>query len=567
MAFTPSPNLKKAKSYAAEVRKGRGVYSSWIKKAVARHDADLARADDDTFPYVFNEKKANRALMLFELLKHGKGKWRGIPFNLMDWQAFIVYVAYGWENRETQQRRFRSVYIKVARKNAKTEFLAAIGLIGFFFDNEPDAEVYWFATKKDQAKIGWDRQKVMTEQLRKDSPMFGKFCDTTMYRIFSKGGSATVAYLGADGSTEDGLAPHYGLCDEYHAHRTDEMVDVIESGMGSRAEPMMWYITTAGFNPYCPCAEFEKACKNVLDGTTPNDQILAFIYDLDDDDDWQDQRMWAKANPALNWVDTLENTLLANYAKALTQGAEKQNNFKTKHLNMWVSSSATWIQHKDWMDLARPDVLRTLKGLRCYGGLDLASRRDIAALCLYFPEQDGLDVAFATWLMFCPEETATERSKTDQVPYRDWGQEGWLHLTPGNVVDYTYIKQAIMQAADNFDLRAVMYDDWNSTQLVIDCIAEGLEMERIGQGWKSLSPPTKQIDIEVAQKMITHDGSPVMAWMMGNVDLEYDAAGNVKPSKKRSAEKIDGVFALVMARAGAMHNEGDEDIEPGVWMV
>lgn len=556
-AKMPPNNLQKAKLYIKGVQSGNIVTSKWVKLAVERHLRDKKKSENRKFEYYFDEPTAERVLSIFEHYRHGKGKWRGRPFNLMPWQAFILYVSYGWKRKSDKKRRFRTIYIKVARKNAKTEFLAGVGNLGFYFEGEQDAEVYWFATKKDQAKIGWDRQKEMVIQLRKDSNSFSKFCDTSKYRIYTQKGTGFVAYLGADSDTEDGLSPYYGLCDEYHAHKTDGMVNVIESGMGSRSNPMMWFITTAGFNPQSPCALFEKNCKQILEGVKENDNIFAAIYDLDDDDDWEDSANWIKANPALPHIDTLEDFLYAEYAKAKTQGQSKIINFKTKNLNKWMTSSATWIKMDDWRACSRDIDYETLRGKRCYGGLDLASTRDISALCYYFPKQDGIDEPVMIWSMWCPEDQAREREKNDGIPYRQWAEDYWLYLTPGNVTDYGYIKEQIMADSEEFEIVSIAYDRWNSSQLVIDLSESGAIMRKIGQGFASLSAPTKQIETEILQGKVTHDGNPVMEWMMSNVDLRTDPAGNIKPDKDRSNEKIDGVVAMVMARAEAMDQETD----------
>ena len=550
-------NNEKALDYIESVKKGKIVTCKWVKLAVQRHINDLKAAKTSKFDYYFDEAAAADALDFFVAFRHAKGMWRGKDFNMMPWQAFIVYSAYGWKRKSDHKRRFRTIYIKVARKNAKTEFLAGIGTIGFLLDAEQDPEVYWFATKKDQAKIGWDRQKEMILQLRSDVASVRSICDTSKYRIFSTEGSGMVSYLGADSDTEDGLSPYYGLCDEYHAHKNDGMVNVIESGMGSRSNPMMWFITTAGFNPQSPCALFEKSCKQILDGVKENDNIFAMIFDLDEDDDWEDSNNWIKANPALPYIDTLEDFLFAEYAKAKTQGQSKIINFKTKNLNMWMTSSATWIKAEDWKASETDVDYESLKGKRCYGGLDLASTRDITALCYYFPVQEGLAEPVMIWNMWCPEDQATERERNDAIPYRQWAADYWITLTPGNVTDYGYIKEQIKQDCEDFQVESIAYDRWNSSQLVIDLLDEGINMRKIGQGFASLSAPTKQLETEILQQNVRHDGNPVMAWMMSNVDLKHDPAGNIKPDKDKSSEKIDGVVAMVMARAEAMDLETD----------
>jgi len=559
--------LNKAQEYIQGVKSGEIVAGAYIRKAIARHLSDLKRAKKKDFPYYFNETAANFYLSRFDVMKHGKGKWRGQPFNLMPWQAFAVWSAYGWLRKGDNKRRYNKIYIKVARKNAKTEFLAAIGNIGFMFDGAQDPEIYWFATKKDQAKIGWDRQHQMVKQLRKDSRGVARFCDTSKYRIYTNEGNGFVAYLGQDSDTEDGLSPFYGLCDEYHAHKNDGMMNVIESGMGTRDNPMTWIITTAGFNSQGPCAQFEKTCKKILDGAIENERIFALIYDLDEKDDWEDENVWIKANPALPYIDTLQDFLRSEYNKAKTQGKTKEINFKTKNLNIWTTTSSTWIPDETWQQSGIQVNPLALHGRECYGGLDLASTRDLCSLCLFFPAPDAESKHIAMWWHWLPEEEAASREKNDGIPYQQWASEGWISLTPGNVTDHEYIVQTMLELLEVYNIRSIGFDRYGSQQVYLRLSDEGFKMEPFGQGFASMSAPTKEVEKLVFGGLLNHGNNPVMRWQASNVALQMDAAENIKIAKNKSTEKVDGMVALVMAvgewmdlKQGNDSKYNDEDI-------
>lgn len=536
-----------AHQYIAQVQSGEIVTSHRIKQAVQRHLNDLERAETDAYPYEFDEALARRYLGLFRHFKHGKGKWRAKAYELTPWQAFAVWSAYGWVRKSDGKRRFNKVYIKIARKNGKTEFLGGIANIGFIFDGEQDPEIYWFATKKDQAKIGWDRQKEMLLQLRRDSKSVSKYCDTATYRIYTKTGMGFSAYLGQDSDTEDGLSPYYGLCDEYHAHKTDNMINVIESGMGTRENPMTWIITTAGFNSTGPCAQFEKVCKQILDGSIDNERIFALIFDLDEGDDWEDKTVWIKANPSLPHIDTLQDFLESEYEKAKTQGATKEINFKTKNLNQWTTTFSTWIPGDKW-DAAGTDFDREeLAGEMCFGGLDLASTRDLCSLCLRFPEHEK-----AIWFHWIPEDEARDREKNDGIPYTQWARDGWIKLTPGNVRDDDLIIADITEIAAQYSIQSIAFDRWGANNIAIKLTDSGATMNAFGQGFASMSAPTKEIERLIFSGQLDHGNNPVMRWQASNVAIQTDPAGNIKIAKNKSTEKVDGMVALAMAVGESM---------------
>jgi phage terminase large subunit-like protein len=546
---------KRAEKYIEQVQKGQVIVGEYIKLAIKRHLSDLKKAKKRDFPYFFSPTHAQGAIEAFELQRLAFGEHTDEPFVLMNWQACILYMAYGWRRKVDHRRRFVKVYIKVARGNAKTEFLAGVGNLGFFFESEKDPQIYWVATKKEQAKIGFGRQKTMAQRLRRDYIEVAEMCDTSVSRIYETNGVGYVTYLGKDSKTEDGFSPLYGLVDEYHAHPNDDMIHVIESGTIKRISPMIWIITTAGNNPVCPCAEFEKRAKQMLKGDMKNDQLLAFCYDLDEGDNWQDPANWVKPNPSIG-VSVHMNSLVSEYEKALTEGIQKENNFKTKNLNIWVASRQAWISDDKFRASGRPFDPAILDGQLCFGGLDLSKNRDLTALALFFPgktEKDKHHVIFKIW---CPEDNATERTRLDGVPYTQWARDGWMKLTPGDIIDTDYIKADLLDGKLRYKFHSCAYDRWRATELVTDIQEEVGEcshtetkqfMEPFTQTAGHFSAPLTQLEKMILKKQLNHGRNPIIEWMNRNVVIFSDTNGNIKIDKQKAKEKVDGMVALAMA--------------------
>ena len=525
--------------------------SSWVRKVVRMHLADMERISEPDFPFYFDEEEAERVIRIFGNFQFAKGRWSKQFFDLDDWQAFILWCAYGWKRKDNHHRRFNQIYIKVARKNGKTEFLSGIGIFGQFFDRyEKDAEIYWFATKKDQAAIGFERQKTMNSLLCQHSPKFATKSRSIQYRILGREDKSFTAYLGQDSKTEDGLNPFYGLCDEYHAHKTDGMLNVIESGMGARRCPMTWIITTAGANTDGPCFQFEQYCKQGLDGVTELHGVLPFIYDLDHDDDWRDENNWSKPNPGLGKSVSIEY-LRSEFIKATTQGKAKEMNFKTKNLNIWIKSETPWLSNEIWRDNAGEqtpaELMESLKGRLCFGGLDLAMVSDLSVLSLCFPpKEEGERVKFL-FFAFCANDTAMRRHELDAVPYLQWADLGYLILTPGNVTDFNFIKAKILELAALFNIHSIGYDPYAATHITTDLIDEGVEMEKYAQNVSTMSPMIKLVERAALNRELAHGNNPVLLWCLSNVQMINKVNGNVMLGKPNDGAKIDAVTAMVIS--------------------
>lgn len=544
-------NEQRAARYEQYVLDEANPVSSWIRKAVRMQQADRERIPDEDFEFYFDDEAANHVIDVFGLLQFSQGRWSATNFELSDWQLYILWCAYGWKKKADGLRRYNQIYIKVARKNGKTEFLSGVGIYGQFFDPyEKDAQIYWFATKKDQAAIGFNRQKTMSSLLVRKSAMYATMVRHYQYSISGREDKSFTKYLGQDSSSEDGHSPFYGLCDEYHAHPTDGMLNVIESGMGSRQSPMTWIITTAGTNPDGPCAQFERRLKQGLDGIVELHAELPFIFDLDEGDDWQDETVWAKCNPNLGVSVSIE-FLRAEYMKAKTQGVAKRMNFQTKNLNIWLKAHTEWIGADVWKSNAGPmnvDELReSLKGRLCFGGLDLALVSDLSVLSLCFPpEKEDEPVKFLCWA-WCAEQTAFRRAELDAVPYLEWSEAGYMELTPGNVTDFNYIKANILELCKEFQIHSIGYDPHAATHIVTDLKDEGVDMEEYTQNQTNMSPPTKLFERAVIDQGVEHGGNPVLAWCISNVQIKTYPNGNIMMDKGASSEKIDAAVSTVMS--------------------
>ena len=399
-------------AFLKDVKDKPNNHCKWVKLAVQRHHKDVANLTD----YYFDEKEADRAIKFIMLLKHTNGEWAGKNFNLQPFQAFIVGSIFGWRDRQ-KKRRFRKAYCKIARKNGKTELAGAIALFGYFMDGEKGAQIYCAATKKSQAKICFDVIKKMHDQLKDDSKAIADLVKSSNKHSILKVDGSVIKYLGKDSNTEDGLNPHIGVIDEYHAHTDSAMLKVLETGMGARRQPLIFIITTAGTTKKCACNDFEVGvCQQVLKGDKRNERLFCIMFDLDNPEDWNDPTQWVKANPNLGdapYLDYMEG----QYQNALTEGASSLRQFQTKNMNVWTNTADSWFGDGIWDKCQSPINLEILNGKKCFGGLDLASVRDLTAFTLLFPADRDIEKPYVKVWFFVPQETATYRTFKDSVKY------------------------------------------------------------------------------------------------------------------------------------------------------
>ena len=535
-------------TYAEAAVDGEVVVGRLVRLATERHLHDLETGADRGL--VFDEDAAERAIRFFTYLRQSKGQWAGEPLTLQDWQAFVVGSIFGWKETTTGLRRFRKAYTEVARKNGKTTLAAGVALYLLDFDNEAGSEVYCAATKRDQARLCWSEAMRMvqsTPSLKRRIKIVESRANMHVLETSSK-----FEALGADNDSMDGLNPHAYIIDELHAHKTRGIVDALETAPGARQQPLAFYITTAGVARESVYSETHDYARRVAEGIVDDDQWFVYIATLDEGDDWTDPAVYIKANPSLGVTIQIDE-LTAERDRAM-EAPGRQNAFRRLRLNQQTEQESRWI------DIAAYDKsdglvdVEKLKGHPCYAGLDLASRSDIAALVYVFPDDTGgFDVVAR---FFVPEEGVEKRSRSGGVPYGQWVREGWIEATSGNVIDYDIIRERIKEDAANYDVREIGFDRWGATQLITQLQGDGATVVPIGQGFASLSAPSKELEAFILGAKIRFGKNPVMRWMFSNVTVEMDPAGNIKPSKGKSTEKIDGVVAAIMALDRALRNNG-----------
>ncbi len=521
----------------------------YVQLAVQRYYADLDNALDRG--WYFDRKAAMRAINFIEKLKHTKGEWAGQRFRLEPWQQFVLWNIFGWRNADGT-RRFRYAYIEIARKNGKTALSAGVGLYMLFADGEARPEVYSAATVKDQAKICFaDAVAIVKATDLKN--YLTPYRNSIVYEL--KGG--TMKPLSSDYGTHDGLNPSCGIIDEFHAHKDSGMFDVIKSAFGARRQPLLFIITTAGFNKSGACYAYRDNVIKVLRGVNEDDSLFGIIYTLDSKEEWDDPKMWIKSNPNLGV--SLSADYLADQVKDAKNRPEAVRNVMTKNVNLWVDAEKTWILDDVWMQCVGTTDPADLKGCACWGGLDLSNVSAVSAYVLLFHENDRFQLLPHFWI---PEEKMLEKIRKENINYDKWVAEGYVTATPGNVIDYDFVKADILRIVADYDLRASAYDRWNSSQTIIDLQNEGMTFNPFGQGYGSMSAPTKEFEKAVLTGKVEHFGNPVLRWMLASTVIKTDPAGNIKPDKEKSVQKIDGIVASIMALGEWMTAQAEDDANP-----
>ena len=538
-----------AEIYAEQVRDGRILVCEYVRLAVRRYYADLDRALERGWH--FDRRAALRASGFIERLKHTKGEWAGSRFRLEPWQHFVLWNIFGWKNADGT-RRFRYAYIEIARKNGKTALSAGVGLYMLFADGESRPEVYSAATVKDQAKICFaDAVEIVRATDLKH--YLTPFRNSIVYE--ARGGM--MKPLSSDYGTHDGLNPSCGIIDEFHAHRDSGMFDVIKSAFGARRQPLMFIITTAGFNKSGACYAYRGNVIKILREVNEDDTLFGIIYTLDANEEWDDPRMWIKSNPNLGV--SLSADYLADQVRDARNRPEAVRNVMTKNLNLWVDAERTWILDDTWQKCVGTTSPDELRGCACWGGLDLSNVSDITAYVLLFHENDRFQLVPYFWI---PEERMLEKIRRENINYDRWVASGYVTVTPGNVIDYDFVKADILRRTAEYDLRSSAYDRWNASQTIIDLQNEGMTCNPFGQGYGSMSAPTREFEKLVLTGRIEHFGSPVLRWMLASTVVKSDPAGNIKPDKERSTQKIDGIVASIMALGEWMTAQASDERNP-----
>lgn len=435
----------------------------------------------------YDAKRADHAVAFIQNLKHTKGKWDGKPFLLLPWQEQIVRDLFGIVKADGK-RQFRSAYVEIPKKNGKSELAAAIALYLLYGDGEASAEVYGCANDRSQASI---------------------------------------------------------VFDEIHAQPNRKLYDVMTKGSGdAREQPLFFIITTAGTDKESICYELHTKALDIMNGRKSDPSFYPVIYGLSDEDDWNDEKNWYKANPSLGYTISIDRVRDA-YREVLDNPAE-ENVFKQLRLNIWTNSAVAWIPEHIYDRGNQKIDYTSLLGRDCYAGLDLSSTSDITALVLVFPPRTEEEKYIVLPFFWLPEETLELRCRRDHVLYDVWERQGYILTTEGNVIHYGFIERFIEQLGEKYHIIEIAYDRWNATQMVQNLEDMGFTMVPFGQGFKDMSPPSKELYKLLMEGNIIHGGNPVLKWMAQNVVMRQDPAGNIKPDKEKSVEKIDGIVALIM---------------------
>ena len=490
----------------------------------------------------YDKDAADYAVMFIESLCHTKGTWAGKPFELIDWQEQIIRDLFG-VLKPNGYRQFNTAYIEIPKKQGKSELAAAVALLLLCGDGEERAEVYGCAADRNQAKIVFDVAVGMV-----------RFCPALSKRVKILESQKKITYLptnssyqvlSADVANKHGFNTHGVIFDELHTQPNRKLFDVMLQGSGdARMQPLYFLITTAGNDTNSICYEVHQKAIDIAEGRKVDPTFYSVIYGAAEDEDWTDPKVWKKANPSLGITVGIDKVKAA--CESAQQNPGEENAFRQLRLNQWVKQSVRWMPMDKWDACAFPVSEDDLEGRICYGGLDLSSTTDITAFVLVFPPLDEEDKYYILPYFWIPEETLDLRVRRDHVPYDLWERQGTLMTTEGNVVHYGYIEKFIEQLGERFNIREIAFDRWGAVQMVQNLEGMGFTVVPFGQGFKDMSPPTKELMKLVLEEKIAHGGHPVLRWMMDNIFIRTDPAGNIKADKEKSTEKIDGAIATIM---------------------
>lgn len=489
--------------------------------------------------YYYDKKAAQHAVdFIQKLCTHVKGKEAGMPLILEKWQRTIIEKLFGWK-RPDGTRQYRKLWLEIPRKNGKTSLCAAIGLYMLFGDDEPGAEVYFAAASKDQAKIGFEIAVQMTQQ----NKVLNKYAEVFKNSIVKKDSGSSFKALSAEAYTKHGLNASCILLDEIHAQPNRELYDVLTTSMGSRRQPLTICITTAGIHKKGNFGwEMHREMKEVADGVVKDDSTLSIIYAASSKDDPFAEATWKKCNP--NYGVSLLKSNMEEYANEARTKSTYYNTFLRLQLNVWTSTEQQFIPPKVWDKCnLHPLNLEFFHGKKCTMAFDLSSISDFTALSI--TTKDEKEIYHTLPFFFIPEEKIHHRNMRAQI--EAWVREGYVIAIPGKVVDYHFVYNKVNEISKLCTVTEISYDKWNANMLSTQLTNEGANMFVFRQGYVTMSPATKQFETLVIEKKINHGGNPVLAWMNSNMAVTQDAAGNIKPDKSKSSEKIDGMITTLMS--------------------
>lgn len=509
-------------------------------------------------PTKFMDKKskysrlhADSAVCFVNCLNHTKGEWYGQPFKLIDWQEQIIRDVFGIL-KPNGYRQFNTAYIEIAKKQGKSELAAAVALYLTCGDFEHGGEIYGCASDRQQASIVFDVAVDMVEQCpslkSRIKPVLSQ------KRLIYKPLNSFYQVLSAEAYTKHGLNVHGVVFDKLHAQPNRNLYDVMLHGSGdARKQPLFFLITTAGTDRNSVCFEVHQKAKDILKGRKRDPTFYPVIYGAPPDADWTDENVWKEANPSIGITVDIEK--IRNAYESAKQNPAEENLFRQLRLNQWVKQSVRWMPMEKWNACDFKIDEKSLEGRACYGGLDLSSTTDITAFVLVFPPEDENDKYYILPYFWIPEDNIKNRVNRDHVPYDIWQKQGFLQTTEGNVVHYGFIEKFIEKLGQKYNIREIAFDRWGAVQMVQNLEGMGFTVVPFGQGFKDMSPPTKELMKLTLERKLAHGGNPVLNWMMDNIYVRTDPAGNIKADKEKSTEKIDGAIATIMALDRAIRHQ------------
>ena len=507
----------------------------------------------------YDQLSADIAVGFINCLKHPTGQWFGEPFDLIDWQERIIRDIFGVK-KANGYRQFHMSYTEIPKKQGKSELAAAVALLLTCADREPRAEVYSCASDRQQASIVFDVACDMVDQCRE----LRRFIKPIMSqkKLIYKPLNSFYQVLSAEAYTKHGLNVHGVIFDELHALPDRKFFDVMTKGSGmARTQPLYFIITTAGSDRQSICWNQHQKAIDIINGKRSDPSFYPVIYAADPDADWTDEEVWKTCNPSLGVTCTIEDLRVA--CESAKSDVTEENLFKQLNLNQWVNSAVRWMPSLEWNKCAFPVHPERLQGRECYGGLDLSATNDITAFVLVFPPEDPDDEDDKYQLLpffWIPEEQLAKRVKRDHVKYDEWVRRDLLKTTPGNAIHYAFIEKFIQGLGEKYNIKEIAFDRWGAAMLTQNLEDAGFTIVPFGQGYQSMSPPSKELMRLTLAGRIAHGGNKVLRWNFDNIVVQQDEAGNIKPDKKRATEKIDGAVATIMALDRAIKNESHESV-------
>jgi phage terminase large subunit-like protein len=540
--------------YAVDVVEGKIVAGEYVILACKRHLNDLEKQNTEEFPYVFDEDKATAVFEFSEKhcvhIEDGLTVKKGDPIILDDFMQFIFGSVFGWVHVLTRMRRFRKAYEQVARKNAKSTKLAVTGNKMLFADGEGGPQIYMAATMREQAKIVYGA----SEKMVKASKTLKKKSNVRVNKIHHKTNGGFMMPLSKETKSMDGFNPHCGIIDEYHAHPNSDMYDVLVSGMGMRRQPLLFIITTAGFDITGPCFEEYQYCKKILEGEIVNEEYFVYIAQMDSEEEIQDERNWIKCNPLLARTPEGMHYLRQEYKRSIDKPSDRRK-ILTKNFNMWIDEKDhSYMDMEKWRACAASEenLFPDLRGRECFVGLDLSKKIDLTSFTVEFPLDDGRFALLSH--SFLPEEALQAKIDRDNIRYDVWVDAGWITLTEGAVVDYRHVQRVLLDWVEknNWNVQEICYDEWSAGLISQELADKEFTMVEIPQRINHLSEPTKNFREMAYQKELIHNNNPVLTFAIRNAITKEDHNGNIMLDKSKSKYRIDPAAAAINSHSRAM---------------